>query len=196
MRFNKLLIVGLSERKDSVKCRCDCGKECDKILANMKRNTAKSCGCLSGEQHRKTTNPYWAPTYKSWSHMKGRCRNTNEKFFHNYGGRGIKVCDRWLKSFEAFISDMGRRPKGCTLDRIDNNGMYCPENCRWATKLEQDNNRRRTVKVSVNGNIMSYTQACRFLGFSCWKQYHYIRTKQKTHQQSIDEFIQSMDKAE
>lgn len=91
------------------------------------------------------------PYYWVWSGMKGRCYNPEAKAFGDYGGRGIKVCDRWKDSFQAFADDMGKRPDGCTLDRIDNDGDYTPENCRWANRKTQQRNRRCTVYVTIGG---------------------------------------------
>ncbi|MHB8815449.1 MAG: hypothetical protein ACYDAE_19565 [Steroidobacteraceae bacterium] len=90
------------------------------------------------------------PTYLSWQRMKSRCLNPNDKDYRHYGGRGIRVCERWLK-FENFLADMGERPAGTQLDRRENNGHYEPGNCRWITKKQNSRNRRRSVMVTVDG---------------------------------------------
>lgn len=105
-----------------------------------------------------------SPEYGIWCHIKERCNNSNNKHYHNYGQRGIKVCDRWQKSFLAFYEDMGKRPIGMTLERINNNGNYESSNCKWATRKEQGNNTRRNVILIYKGRSQNVTQWCTQLG--------------------------------
>ncbi len=128
-------------------CICDCGVT--KVIPSiaLRRGLVKSCGCKRGEMisaHRTTHGMSRTPTYETWCKMIARCTKKNAVQYKYYGGRGITVCDRWL-SFENFLTDMGVRPEGTSLDRIDNDGNYEPDNCRWATQTEQCNNTRRSV---------------------------------------------------
>lgn len=109
--------------------------------------------------------------YQVWASMIKRCENPAEKNYRHYGGRGIRVCDRWRHSFEAFIADMGERPDGMTLDRVNVDGNYEPGNCRWATYAEQSRNTRRNRRLLVGGKSMTVTDAARALGVRRWTLY-------------------------
>src|SRR5690606_14083096 len=104
------------------------------------------------------------PTYKSWDSAKQRCTNPADDHWPDYGGRGIGMCARWLQSFENFLTDMGKRPDGTTLDRLDVNGDYSPENCRWATPIEQHNNKRINTFVEYDGKRQTIAQWSRETG--------------------------------
>lgn len=117
---------------------------------------------------------YKSREYTTWISMKSRCLNPNEKSFKDYGGRGIKICERWLDSFENFFADMGRRPPGMTLDRKDANGNYEPGNCKWSTSIEQKNNMRRNINLTFEGQTMTAMEWSRVVGVSCRTLYHRI----------------------
>ncbi len=136
-----------------VVCRCECGAVKNVPSFSLVSGHTKSCGCLRTNilvQLNRTHGLHNTDVYKAWSNMIGRCRNKNNVYYRCYGGRGINVCDRWLNSFENFYKDVGDRPSSLhSLDRIDNDGDYTPENCRWATVKEQSRN-RSTTKLTTD----------------------------------------------
>lgn len=112
------------------------------------------------------------PTYSSWTHLRNRCHNSNHHAYSKYGGKGIRVCARWNK-FENFLADMGERPKGTSIDRLDNDKNYCPENCRWATRKQQQMNRKNVRILTENGIDYSVADWAKKLGISqpaMWKR--------------------------
>lgn len=167
-RFGRLVVIGFAPsrprpRDESGKykkpvayweCQCDCGKIVAIKRKKLRGGNTRSCGCLKTEIIKAGTNTKHGMSryseYKSWHGMMVRCYNPGHVSYADYGGRGIQVCDRW-HTFENFYEDMGKRPPNTSIDRINNNGDYEPENCRWGTIEEQSNNRRNSVYVEFNG---------------------------------------------
>lgn len=166
-RYNHLQVIEKHETlKGGIvvwKCLCDCGNYTYVRGKNLKNGAVKSCGCIMhNEPYNVTHNSSKTALYRRWQSMKSRCYNKNFPGYKNYGGRGIRVCDEWKNSFEKFrdwaLSTMDN--ENLTLERIDNNGNYCPENCRWATIKEQANNRRSCLIFEYNGKKQNLLQWC------------------------------------
>ena len=151
-------------RKRRCICRCDCGKEVDVRLCHLWSGHTRSCGCYANLDITRTGHAVHganyhgmadSPEYGIWHGMKRRCRQVNAKDYAAYGGKGVRVCDRWLHSFKAFYEDMGARPSSDhSIDRIDGDGDYEPGNCRWATRSEQNRNRCDSVMLTHEGETM------------------------------------------
>lgn len=155
-RFGMLTAIEPTDKPNIWKYKCDCGNV---IIDNVHKNK-KSCGCLL-HRHGKSR----SRVYKIWAGIKKRCLNPRNPAFKHYGGRGISICERWL-SFENFLADMGEPPDGLSIDRIDNDKGYSPENCRWADWKTQHNNRRGNVIIEYNGERKTISQWADTLGIS------------------------------
>jgi len=171
-RFGRLLVTSYAGRKNTStfwNCLCDCGNSCQIDGCSLKRGFTRSCGCLAKETRiiLKTTHGFAKhPLWNTYILMIKRCYNPKNPSYGSYGGRSITVCDRWRESFENFLADMGERPAGCSLDRIDNDGPYSPDNCRWATTLQQNNNKRRNHRLTHDGETLTITEWANRLGIS------------------------------
>lgn len=146
---------------------CDCGNTTYVNTAKLKSGHTQSCGCLQLEAIQLSVRKHGmrrTPEYYSWASMKNRCLCETSESYPDWGGRGVKIHKPWINSFEQFFADMGPRPKGTTLDRIDNNGDYAPGNCRWATPKQQSNNQRSTRNFTVDGLRKTVTEWAFYLG--------------------------------
>lgn len=156
-------------------CICDCGNTTIVSGGNLRRGLVKSCGCRgkNTEKHSKTN----TRLYRIWSCMKGRCRNRNILAYKDYGGRGITVCDEWDNSFVAFEKWALKNgyDESLTIDRIDNDGGYSPDNCRWATRLEQNRNRRSRKTIAYNGESLSVVEWAEIVGINPRTIYERLR---------------------
>lgn len=170
-RFSRLTVISYVGQ-GKWNCICSCGKTklCSK--SHLTTSYVKSCGCLKSEttanknyKHGCAVRGSKTTEYHSWEALKQRCLNLNNPDYYNYGGRGIIICDRWLESFENFLTDMGLKPSPKhSIDRIDSNGDYEPNNCKWSTALEQGRNTRRNRIIEYNGIKMTVSEAAIIYG--------------------------------
>lgn len=160
-RFGKLVVVNKADdkvssngkKRDAWLCICDCGNEIIVAGPSLRIGNTKTCGCSRHGENRKKHGQCYNRIYRVYYGMKNRCYNENVKSYKDYGAKGIKICDEWMNSFEAFYEcamDNGY-DDSLTIDRIDNNGNYCPENCRWVTRKEQNNNTSQNRFIEYKG---------------------------------------------
>lgn len=198
-RFGRLVVI---ERHGSAKyggtiwrCRCDCGTEKIATANSLRSGDTRSCGCLMRENGHKqgkahtTHGMEGTRTYEAWSGMIQRCTNPKCEFWDRYGGRGIKVCARWRNSFQAFYADMGKKPTGLTLERIDRDSNYEPGNCKWAGQKEQAFNRRSTIVITRDGRTMCLNDWCAELGVSAGSVYTRAYQTGKPHVEILERAI-------
>lgn len=192
-KFGSLTVIeyaGKSNGKAKISlwtCRCECGSVKTYYGTALRSGGTKSCGCMKGENISAAVEQHGmrgTPTYNSWKTMKARCSNPNSPDYESYGGRGITVCDRW-ESFENFIADMGMRPRGMTLDRIDTNGAYSKENCRWATPIQQARNRKSNRLVVFEGQEMTLSEFADKIGIDRRKARYMIVTRKLSPEEIV-----------
>lgn len=167
-KYTRLTVISKTEKPKYFLCKCDCGAIKEVRKDHLYSGKTLSCGCLHKELSSARTdtlhkanikhNNSRSLTYGIWSNIKQRCGNPSNKFYSHYGARGIQVCDRWLESYENFLADMGEQPKKMTLERIDNEKGYSPDNCKWATRKEQSNNTRANRRLEHDGKNLTVTQ--------------------------------------
>jgi len=204
-RYGRLLVIAEAgyrtipsgQRKRFVRVQCDCGTVLETALHRLREGRTASCGS-SIHSRKRTHGMSTARTYWIWVGIKTRCISSGypEKGARNYRDRGITVCDRWVgpDGFINFLADMGERPAGLTLDRIDNNRGYEPGNCRWTTTETQSRNKRTNVWVEYNGARMVLTDAARAIGIAPQMVSDRVRTRRVTHQQALDYYTLSRGK--
>lgn len=173
--ISRFIVLGKGTRPCHWLCLCICGKRIEVRGEYLRRKRTKSCGCCMAELvskgkskhgHSVTQDASKMKMYNVWISMRDRCNRPSKPGYQNYGGRGITVCERW-NSFANFLADMGNRPSPKhSIDRIDNDSGYSPENCRWATRQQQSENRRNVHKVSMNGITDTIKKHCRRLGIN------------------------------
>lgn len=173
-QFGSLTVLRKSSEAGSrqrYECACTCGNNKTYLRCHIVSGAVKSCGCgkrtsigLRSKTHGHARPGNLSPTFTTWMSLKARCKNPNNNMYKHYCARGITVCDRWNSSFEAFLSDMGEKPPGCSIDRIDNNLGYSPDNCKWSTATEQANNRRSNKLVTAFGVTASIADWSRRFG--------------------------------
>jgi len=189
-KYNFLTVISRAESKNGKaywNCICDCGNTTVVSGSNLKTGGVKSCGCLSSRLHPIIKHGESGTTlYHTWCGIIARCENPNHPHYKDYGGRGIKVCDEWHEylNFKDWVNST-RKDESLTIDRIDTNGNYCPENCRWATKKEQANNRRSNLLFTYNNETHNLSEWCEILGLNYYNVHNRIYKLKWTFEKAI-----------
>lgn len=170
-RFGKLAVkerVRTEVPQSFWRCECDCGQTAIVRGTQLTKGKTHSCGCLrrdtmrelgkASRTHGHSTRGGGTPTLRSWRNMVKRCTDPTDKAWPRYGGRGIRVCERWVNGFENFLSDLGPCPSGLTIERRDNDKDYTPDNCFWASRRRQANNRSSNIRATINGETLTVAQ--------------------------------------
>lgn len=174
-RFGRLVVIGRVENSTDGRarwtCACDCGNKCVVVGTKLRSGEKKSCGCLMREwQHTSHSSHGMSDSrlYSIWRSMRNRCKNPGDRHYKDYGGRGIKVCNEWESSFTAFLTwaVQAGYQDGLTIDRIDVNGDYSPQNCQWATRLEQSRNKRNSRLLELCGETKTLSEWAEITGVS------------------------------
>ena len=193
--FGRITVIGTATRRGNVNrvlCRCACGIEKPIDIYSLVHGRTKSCGCIAAGKASKRMSivnlkhgMVGSPEYSTWRSMITRCSVKSGPSYDRYVMRGITVCERW-ESFINFFEDMGERPIGRSIDRIDNNAGYCKENCRWATRSEQARNRVSTHYIEVFGQTMSITEASEKYGVDLYAMYYRIGKLKMNAERAIE----------
>jgi hypothetical protein len=199
-RFGRLTVVSQANSRISGrlvkrsitywKCKCSCGETKEIRTDPLVHGRINSCGCIrsesSGNLNYKHGEGGKTKENRIWSHIINRCTCITDKKYLYYGGRGIQICDRWRNSYENFLQDMGRCPDNkSSIGRINNNGNYCLENCRWEDNKEQANNKRSNVFLEYNGIILTMKQWSEKLGY----KYEWFHAQLKYKNKKLSELI-------
>ena len=168
--FGRLTVLDKYEARNKIRfwlCRCECGNEKFIATASLTKGKTTACGCRQFAGNHQTHGMTGTRIHGIWKGIKGRCNNPSASYYENYGGRGIKVCERWMESFENFLADMGPTYQNdLTIERRDNNGDYEPDNCCWADRMEQGRNSRKVVLIDTPKGRMHLSEAARSFGLS------------------------------
>ena len=176
--YGRLSVVSRSENKGNLtawNCICECGANVSVRASDLRNGTTRSCGCLHKEVVSKNFTTHGKSktnTYRIWASMMSRCTDINAINFKHYGGRGVSVCDEW-RNFDAFYRDMGERPQGKSIERLNNNKNYSNDNCIWASRYTQSHNKRNNRDITFNGVTMHLSQWAESLNMTTstlWKR--------------------------